>query len=92
MIDCNLSERSLDLVLTLDDKLQPNIAFCSTSGVELGQLPPNNTTDFSVELLPLTPGLQVLLLPFFNLISELKKNQFIGKYGDFFDRKFHYYT
>ncbi|VDK67397.1 unnamed protein product [Litomosoides sigmodontis] len=54
----NCSERSLDLVLTLDDKLQPNIAFCSTSGVELGQLPPNSTTDFSLELLPLTPGLQ----------------------------------
>uniref|UniRef100_A0A0R3RTX8 Trafficking protein particle complex subunit 13 n=1 Tax=Elaeophora elaphi TaxID=1147741 RepID=A0A0R3RTX8_9BILA len=54
----NCSERPLDLVLTLDDKLQPNIAFCSTSGVELGQLPPNSTTDFSLELLPLTPGLQ----------------------------------
>ncbi|KAL3994660.1 hypothetical protein ACH3XW_22620 [Acanthocheilonema viteae] len=54
----NCSERSLDLMLTLDDKLQPNIAFCSTSGVELGQLPPNSTTDFSLELLPLTPGLQ----------------------------------
>ncbi|CAG9536850.1 unnamed protein product [Cercopithifilaria johnstoni] len=54
----NCSERSLDLVLTLDDKLQPNIAFCSTSGVELGQLPPNSTIDFSLELLPLTPGLQ----------------------------------
>lgn len=56
----NCSERSLDLVLTLDDKLQPNIAFCSTSGVELGQLPPNNMIDFSVELLPLTPGLQIV--------------------------------
>lgn len=59
MINYNFSERPLDLVLTLDDKLQPNIAFCSTSGVELGQLPPNSTTDFSLELLPLTPGLQV---------------------------------
>ncbi|MCP9261836.1 Trafficking protein particle complex subunit 13 [Dirofilaria immitis] len=54
----NCSERSLDLVLTLDDKLQPNIAFCSTSGVELGQLPPNTTTDFYLELLPLISGLQ----------------------------------
>ncbi|OZC11315.1 hypothetical protein X798_01731 [Onchocerca flexuosa] len=54
----NCSDRSLDLVLTLDDKLQPNIVFCSTSGVQLGQLSPNTTTDFSLELLPLTPGLQ----------------------------------
>lgn len=64
MMNYNFSERSLDLVLTLDDKLQPNIAFCSTSGVELGQLPPNSTTDFSLELLPLTPGLQVFFYQF----------------------------
>ncbi|KAK6104135.1 hypothetical protein QQG55_15140 [Brugia pahangi] len=56
--NCSFSERSLDLVLTLDGKLQPNMAFCSISGVELGQLAPNSTTDFSIELLPLTLGLQ----------------------------------
>uniref|UniRef100_A0AAF5PY18 Trafficking protein particle complex subunit 13 n=2 Tax=Wuchereria bancrofti TaxID=6293 RepID=A0AAF5PY18_WUCBA len=58
LMNYSFSERSLDLVLTLDGKLQPNIAFCSISGVELGQLAPNSTTDFSIELLPLTPGLQ----------------------------------
>lgn len=54
----NCSERSLDLVLTLDGSLQPGIIFCSTSGVQLGQLPPNNTVDFKLELLPILSGLQ----------------------------------
>lgn len=54
----NCSERSLDLVLTLDGTLQPGIMFCSTSGVQLGQLPPNSTVDFTLELLPILPGLQ----------------------------------
>uniref|UniRef100_A0A915AJ06 Trafficking protein particle complex subunit 13 n=2 Tax=Parascaris univalens TaxID=6257 RepID=A0A915AJ06_PARUN len=54
----NCSERSLDLVLTLDGSLQPALIFCTASGVQLGQLPPNNTVDFTLELLPITPGLQ----------------------------------
>lgn len=54
----NCSERSLDLVLTLDGSLQPALVFCTASGVQLGQLPPNNTVDFTLELLPITPGLQ----------------------------------
>ncbi|VDN04324.1 unnamed protein product [Thelazia callipaeda] len=53
----NCCDRPLDLLLTLDDKFQSNIVFCSTSGVQLGQLPPNSTTNFAVELLPLSPGL-----------------------------------
>ncbi|VDM26929.1 unnamed protein product [Toxocara canis] len=54
----NCSDRSLDLVLTLDGSLQPALVLCSTSGVQLGQLPPNSTVDFTLELLPVIPGLQ----------------------------------
>lgn len=58
----NFSERSMDLVLHLDGTLQPRIIFCSTSGILLGQLLPNSTVDFSLELFPISPGLQVRFL------------------------------
>ncbi|KAH7718071.1 Protein C56C10.7 a [Aphelenchoides avenae] len=54
----NCCDRSLDLVLALDGSLQPAIVFCSTSGQRLGQVPPNNSVDFTVELLPIASGLQ----------------------------------
>lgn len=57
------SDRSLDLVLALDGSLQPAIVFCSTSGQRLGQVPPNNSVDFTVELLPIASGLQVSRVP-----------------------------
>lgn len=54
----NCSERSLDLVLTLDGNLQPGIIFSCVSGVQLGQLRPNSVVDFTLELLPIQTGLQ----------------------------------
>lgn len=59
MIFC-LSERSLDLVLTLNGSLQPGIIFSCVSGLHLGQLRPNNVVDFTLQLLPLQTGLQVV--------------------------------
>ncbi|TMS33207.1 hypothetical protein L596_000974 [Steinernema carpocapsae] len=54
----NCSERPLDLSLTLDNTLQPSMIFCCTSGLNLGQLLPNNVLDFTLELLPTQAGLQ----------------------------------
>lgn len=54
----NCSERSLDLVLTLDGTLQPGIVFSCVSGVHLGQLRPSSVVDFTLQLLPLQAGLQ----------------------------------
>uniref|UniRef100_A0A0N5AHI4 Trafficking protein particle complex subunit 13 n=1 Tax=Syphacia muris TaxID=451379 RepID=A0A0N5AHI4_9BILA len=54
----NCSERSLDLILTLDGSLQPNLIFTCVSGVRLGQLRPNVVVDFSFQLLPIQAGLQ----------------------------------
>lgn len=53
------SERSLDLVLTLDNSPGRPFLFVSVSGVRLGQVLPNASTEFSVEVIALTEGLQV---------------------------------
>uniref|UniRef100_A0A915DLT1 Transcription factor BTF3 n=1 Tax=Ditylenchus dipsaci TaxID=166011 RepID=A0A915DLT1_9BILA len=54
----NCCERSLDLVLTLDGSLQPSMVFCSVSGLHLGQIMPNHSITFNLELLPIAKGLQ----------------------------------
>ncbi|KAK0393620.1 hypothetical protein QR680_000312 [Steinernema hermaphroditum] len=54
----NCSERPLDLSLHLDNNLQPAMVFCCTSGLNLGQLLPNNSLEFTLELLPTQLGLQ----------------------------------
>uniref|UniRef100_A0A1I7XU72 NAC-A/B domain-containing protein n=1 Tax=Heterorhabditis bacteriophora TaxID=37862 RepID=A0A1I7XU72_HETBA len=52
-------ERVLDLHLVLDDSSQASsLVFCSTSGISLGQLPPNGSVSFSIELLPVSIGFQ----------------------------------
>uniref|UniRef100_A0A914D0L3 Trafficking protein particle complex subunit 13 n=1 Tax=Acrobeloides nanus TaxID=290746 RepID=A0A914D0L3_9BILA len=56
----NCCERSLDLVLSLDSSLQPALVFCSVSGQHLGQVPPNKTVQFSLDLLPISSGLQYI--------------------------------
>ncbi|WKX92911.1 hypothetical protein Q1695_010719 [Nippostrongylus brasiliensis] len=59
-IDCklhNCCERSLDLQLELQNTTS-SLLFCSVSGTSLGQLPPNGSIDFSVEILPFSIGFQ----------------------------------
>ncbi|VDM63410.1 unnamed protein product [Angiostrongylus costaricensis] len=51
------SERSLDLRLELQNNSQ-SLVFCSVSGVSLGQVPPNGSVSFSVEILPVSIGFQ----------------------------------
>jgi len=56
----NCSERSLDLVLTLDGALNPAMIHCSVSGLHLGQVLPNNSIEFSLDILSITTGLQCI--------------------------------
>ncbi|KAI1727751.1 putative trafficking protein particle complex subunit 13 like protein [Ditylenchus destructor] len=56
----NCCERSLDLMLTLDGSLQPALIFCSVSGVHLGQILPNNSIEFTLEILPTAKGLYAI--------------------------------
>lgn len=59
-VDCklyNCCERSLDLQLELQN-MSSTLVFCSISGVSLGQLPPNGSVSFSVEMLPISIGFQ----------------------------------
>ncbi|VDO66334.1 unnamed protein product [Heligmosomoides polygyrus] len=61
-VDCklyNCCERSLDLQLELQN-MSSTLVFCSISGVSLGQLPPNGSVSFSVEMLPISIGFQVI--------------------------------
>lgn len=53
------SERSLDLVLTLDNESKRPFLFASVSGVRLGQILPNSAAKFQLEVLPLQKGIQV---------------------------------
>uniref|UniRef100_A0A7E4W704 Trafficking protein particle complex subunit 13 n=1 Tax=Panagrellus redivivus TaxID=6233 RepID=A0A7E4W704_PANRE len=54
----NCSERPLDLVLSLDGSLQPDIVFCSTSGQHLGQVAPSKTVQFSLNAFATAAGLK----------------------------------
>ncbi|KAK6733151.1 hypothetical protein RB195_017112 [Necator americanus] len=59
-VDCrlyNCCERSLDLRLELQNSSQ-SLIFCSISGISLGQVPPNGSVTFSVEILPISIGFQ----------------------------------
>ncbi|CAJ0955974.1 unnamed protein product, partial [Mesorhabditis belari] len=56
----NCCDRSLDLMLSFDTVRQPGIVYCCTSGKSLGQIPPNTSIDFGLELLPVTLGFQSL--------------------------------
>ncbi|KAI6175929.1 hypothetical protein M3Y97_00743900 [Aphelenchoides bicaudatus] len=56
----NCSERSLDLMLTLDTKNKRPFLFASVSGIHLGQLLPNSHAKFQLEVLPLQKGIQTL--------------------------------
>ncbi|KAK6027133.1 hypothetical protein OSTOST_06840 [Ostertagia ostertagi] len=55
--NCCFSERSLDLQLELQNT-STSLVFCSISGVSLGQVPPNGSVTFSVEMLPISIGFQ----------------------------------
>ncbi|RCN31963.1 hypothetical protein ANCCAN_22237 [Ancylostoma caninum] len=59
-VDCrlyNCCERSLDLRLELLNNSK-SLVFCSISGIALGQVPPNGSVAFSVEVLPIAIGFQ----------------------------------
>ncbi|CAD5219074.1 unnamed protein product [Bursaphelenchus okinawaensis] len=56
----NCCERSLDLVLTLDNSEDRPFLLASLSGIHLGQIQPNAFVQFEVEVLPLNEGLQSL--------------------------------
>ncbi|KHJ82278.1 hypothetical protein OESDEN_18030 [Oesophagostomum dentatum] len=59
-IDCrlyNCCERSLDLRLELQNVSQ-SLVFCSISGISLGQVPPNGSVPFTVEMIPISIGFQ----------------------------------
>ncbi|CCD68178.2 putative trafficking protein particle complex subunit 13 homolog [Caenorhabditis elegans] len=54
----NCSERALDLQLRLEQPSNRHLVFCSPSGVSLGQLPPSQHVDFSLNVFPVTVGIQ----------------------------------
>ncbi|CAD5226643.1 unnamed protein product [Bursaphelenchus xylophilus] len=56
----NCCERSLDLVLTVDNQDDRPFLIASLSGLRLGQVLPNTFVQFSLEVLPLKHGLQSL--------------------------------
>ncbi|KAI6217558.1 Transcription factor BTF3 [Aphelenchoides fujianensis] len=56
----NCSERSLDLLLTLDNDRKRPFLFASSSGVHLVNVLPNNSAQFHLEVLPLETGVQFL--------------------------------
>ncbi|KJH44410.1 hypothetical protein DICVIV_09544 [Dictyocaulus viviparus] len=60
-------ERSLDLRLELQSNSK-SLVFCSVSGVSLGQIPPNGSVTFSVEIFPVSIGLQESSCGFDNLL------------------------
>uniref|UniRef100_A0A8R1HSM4 Trafficking protein particle complex subunit 13 C-terminal domain-containing protein n=1 Tax=Caenorhabditis japonica TaxID=281687 RepID=A0A8R1HSM4_CAEJA len=51
-------ERSLDLQLRLEQPANRQLIFCSPSGVSLGQLPPSQHVDFSLDIFPVGVGIQ----------------------------------
>ncbi|KAI6214333.1 hypothetical protein M3Y94_00255100 [Aphelenchoides besseyi] len=62
-VDCrvmNCSERSLDLILTLDNEKKRPFLFASPSGVHLGHVLPNTSAHFHLEVLALEKGVQFL--------------------------------
>lgn len=56
----NCCDRSLDLFLELEQSLQPNLVWCSTSGRHLGEVKANSTRDVALKLLPVCTGLQAI--------------------------------
>ncbi|CAI4229240.1 unnamed protein product [Auanema sp. JU1783] len=56
----NCSERALDLTLALQQNSLSTYVFCSVSGLSLGQLPPNASFPFSLEILPVAAGFQAI--------------------------------
>jgi hypothetical protein len=47
--------------MMLDGSLQsPGLVFCSTRPIEIGQLAPNSWQDITLQLLPVSNGLQVI--------------------------------
>jgi|UniRef100_A0AC35F0Z1 hypothetical protein len=54
----NCCERSLDLIISLNPELNPEIVYCSVSGLHLGQLSPGKSVQFTLNAFATTSGLQ----------------------------------
>lgn len=63
----------MDLVLTFDESggfgtnTNNSIIFCSVSGLQLGQVLPNKSIEFTLELFPTIAGLHVNIFNFITI-------------------------
>ena len=55
----NCSERTMDLVLNLQNGLTSSVCWCGVSGRSLGKLQPGAATHSQLSLIALSPGLHV---------------------------------